>query len=72
MNENNRNNNSKGFKEKWEELQGFHRAAPILLVALAASSFATAPLKTVFSERRSHTYLWDFSQQAPGQYPLCW
>ena len=36
MNENNRNNNSKGFKEKWEELQGFHRAAPILLVALAA------------------------------------
>ncbi len=36
MNENNRNNNSKSFKEKWEELQGFHRATPILLIALAA------------------------------------
>lgn len=37
MNENNRNNNnSKSLKEKWEELQGFHRATPILLIALAA------------------------------------
>ncbi len=35
MNENN-NNNSRSLKEKWEELQGFHRAAPILLIALAA------------------------------------
>ena len=37
MDENNRiNNNSKSLKEKWDELQGFHRAAPILLIALAA------------------------------------
>ena len=37
MDENNRNNNtSRSLKEKWEELQGFHRAAPILLIALAA------------------------------------
>ena len=37
MNENNRNTtDSRSWKEKWEELQGFHRAAPILLVALAA------------------------------------
>ena len=37
MNENNRNTtDSKSWKEKWEELQGFHRAAPILLIALAA------------------------------------
>ena len=37
MNENNRNTtDSRSWKEKWEELQGFHRAAPILLIALAA------------------------------------
>ena len=38
MNDNNRKNqiDNRTLKEKWEELQGFHRAAPILLVALAA------------------------------------
>ena len=38
MNDNNNNsrNDSRSLKEKWEELQGFHRAAPILLIALAA------------------------------------
>ena len=39
MNENNNRKNqidNRTLKEKWEELQGFHRAAPILLIALAA------------------------------------
>ena len=38
MNENDRRNQNddRTLKEKWEELQGFHRATPIILLALAA------------------------------------
>jgi hypothetical protein len=38
MNENNRRNqnDNRTLKEKWEELQGFHKAVPILMIAMAA------------------------------------